>query len=91
MTELRPAIIRLFEEGNSGEKIGKLLNISPSTAREVIRRFKATGSYTDRPRSGRPRTARTPATKRKIKSRIQRNGVSWRPRRARSPTSRSTR
>ena len=36
MTELRPAIIRLFEEGNSGEKIGKLLNNSPSTAREVI-------------------------------------------------------
>ena len=52
MTELRPAIIRLFEEGNSGEKIGKLLNISPSTAREVIRRFKATGSYTDRPKNG---------------------------------------
>jgi transposase len=43
MTELRPAIIRLIEEGNSGEKIGKLINISPSTAREVIRRFKATG------------------------------------------------
>ena len=76
MAELRPAIIRLFEEGNSGEKIGKLLNISPNTARLVIRRFKATGSYTDRPRSGRPRTARTQANKRKIKSRIQQNGVS---------------
>lgn len=73
MTELRAAIIRLFEQGNSGEKIGKMLDVPARTAREVIKRFKETGSYEDRPRSGRPRTARTPVNKRKIKGRIQRN------------------
>ena len=73
MTELRPAIIRLFEQGKSGRKIAELLNVPARTAQEVIKRFKETGSYNDRPRSGRPRTARTPANKRKIKGRIQRN------------------
>ena len=73
MTELRPAIIRLFDQGKSGRKIAELLNVPARTAQEVIKRFKETGSYNDRPRSGRPRTARTPANKRKIKSRIQQN------------------
>ena len=73
MTELRAAIIQLFEQGNSDEKIGKMLDLPARTAREVIKRFKETGSYEDRLRSGRPRTARTSVNKRKIKGRIQRN------------------
>ena len=73
MAELRPAIIRLFEQGKSGRKIAESLNIPARTAQAVIKRFKETGSYNDKARSGRPRTARTPANKRKIKSRIQRN------------------
>ena len=32
MTELRAAIIRLFEQGNSGEKIGKMLEVPARTA-----------------------------------------------------------
>ena len=70
MTELRPAIICLFEQGKSRKK---LLNVPARAAQEVIKCFKETGNYNDRPRSGRPRTARTPANKRKIKGRIQRN------------------
>uniref|UniRef100_A0A914DI50 Uncharacterized protein n=1 Tax=Acrobeloides nanus TaxID=290746 RepID=A0A914DI50_9BILA len=44
-----------------------------TTMRDTIRRYRETGNYNDRPRSGRPRTARTPAKIRKIKGRIQRN------------------
>ena len=51
----------------------KMLDVPARTAREVIKCFKETGSYEDRPRSGRPRTARTPVNKQKIKGRIQRN------------------
>ena len=73
MAELRPAIIRLFEQGKSGRKIAESLNIPARTAQAVIKCFIETGSYNDKARSGRLRTARTPANKRKIKSRIQRN------------------
>ena len=48
-----------------------MLNVPARIAQEVIKRFKETGSYNDRPRRG--RTARMPANKRKIKGRIQRN------------------
>ena len=73
MKDLRAGIIRLLQQGKNSEEIGKLLGISPRTARKVITRFNETGSYEDRPRSGRPITARTPVNKRKIKGRIQRN------------------
>jgi transposase len=73
MAEFRAGIIRLFEQGKSGYSIAKDMKLSYDTVKAVIRRFRETGSYDDRPRSGRPRTARTPANKRKIKGRIQRN------------------
>lgn len=73
MKELRAGIIRLFEQGKSGRQIAKDMNLPQRTVSDAIKRYQETGSHEDRPRSGRPRTARTPANKRKIKARIQRN------------------
>ena len=73
MKEFRGGIIRLFEQGKSGYQIAKDMKLPYTTVRDTIRRYRETGNYNDRPRSGRPRTARTPAKIRKIKGRIQRN------------------
>ena len=40
MKDLRAGIIRLLQQGKNSEEIGKLLGISPRTARKVITRFK---------------------------------------------------
>lgn len=73
MKKLREGIIRLFEQGKTGYQIAKDMGINEKTVYNTINRFQETGSADDKKRSGRPRTARTPANKRKIKSRIQRN------------------
>src|SRR5882724_4001007 len=73
MKEFRGGIIRLFEQGKSGYQIAKDMKLPYTTVRDTIRRYRETGNYNDRPRSGRPRTARTPVKIRKIKGRIQRN------------------
>uniref|UniRef100_A0A914C2C0 guanylate cyclase n=1 Tax=Acrobeloides nanus TaxID=290746 RepID=A0A914C2C0_9BILA len=58
MKEFRGGIIRMFEQRKSGYQIAQDMNLH---ARTVIKRCQETGSYSDRQRSGRPRTARTPA------------------------------
>ena len=73
MTEFRGGIIRLFEQGKSGYQIAKDMKLPYTTVRDTIRRYRETENYNDRPRSGRPRTARTPAKIRKIKGWTQRN------------------
>ena len=73
MKDLRGGIIRLFEQGKTGHEIAKEMKLGNKTVYRIIHRYQETGSYNDKPRSGRPRTARTPANKRKIKGRIQRN------------------
>ena len=73
MKELRGGIIRLFEEGKNANQIATAMNLDRKTVGRIIHRYQETGSYEDRHRSGRPRTARTPVNKRKIKGRIQRN------------------
>jgi transposase len=73
MKELRAGIIRLFEQGKSGRQIAKDMNLPQRTVSDAIKRFQETGSNKDRARSGRPKTARTPANIRKVKGRIQRN------------------
>ena len=40
MKDLRAGIIRLLQQGKNSKEIGKLLGISPRTARKVITRFK---------------------------------------------------
>uniref|UniRef100_A0A914C4S9 Paired domain-containing protein n=1 Tax=Acrobeloides nanus TaxID=290746 RepID=A0A914C4S9_9BILA len=73
MKELRGGIIRLIEEGKNANQIDTAMNLDRMTVGRIIHRYQENGSYEDRHRSGRPRTARTPANKRKIKGRIQRN------------------
>ena len=73
MKEIRAGIIRLFEQGKSGYQIAKDMGLHAGPVNKIIKRYRETGTYEDRKRSGRPRTARTPANKRKIKDRIQRN------------------
>ena len=73
MKELRGGIIRLFEEGKNANQIATAMNLDRKTVGRIIHRYQETGSYEDRHKSGRPKTARTPANKRKIKGRIQRN------------------
>jgi transposase len=73
LSELRGGIIRLFEQGKSGYKIARLLKTPYSTVKKAIKRFRETGGNNDRPRSGRPRIARTPDNRQKIKARIKRN------------------
>lgn len=73
MKEYRGGIIRLFEQGKSGYQIAKDMNLNVNSVNKIIKRYRETGSFEDRPRSGRPKTARTPINKRKIRGRIQRN------------------
>uniref|UniRef100_A0A087X5Y2 Transposase Tc1-like domain-containing protein n=1 Tax=Poecilia formosa TaxID=48698 RepID=A0A087X5Y2_POEFO len=47
-------IITLKNEGQSVQKIGKTLKVSPSAVAKTIKRYKETGSHEDRPRKGRP-------------------------------------
>ena len=69
------AIISLYQKRFSERKIAELLNKPKTTVHDAIERFQFTGSAKSRQGQGggRPRTARTPANKRKIKGRIQRN------------------
>ena len=57
----RAAIIQLHRAGHSNSKIMKLLKAPKSTVRNTILRFQELGTMEDRDRSGRPRSAHTPA------------------------------
>ena len=73
MKDLRGGIICLYEQGKTGYEIAKEMKLGSKTVYRIIKCYQETGSYNDKPRCGRPRTARTPANKRKIKCRIQRD------------------
>ena len=47
--------------------------VSPKLIYRIIKRFKDTGSLSDKPSSGHPRSVRTPALKNKARCRISRN------------------
>ena len=72
----RAAIIQLHRAGHSNSKIMKLLKAPKSTVCDTIlrfQRFQELGTMEDRDRSGRPRSARTPAKIKALRERIQRN------------------
>ena len=69
----RDAIIQLHCAGKTNPEIIKLLKAPRSTVWKVVKRYQDLGTASDRPRSGRPRTARTPAKIKCIKERIRRN------------------
>ncbi len=69
--------IKLYHEKGFNEKeiIEKLkdLKISRSKVYRTVKRLRETGSIADRPRSGRPRTSRTPELINKVRCRLWRN------------------
>ena len=69
----RDAIIQLHCAGKTNPEIIKLLKAPRSTVWKVVKRYQDLGTTSDRPRCGRPRTARTPAKIKCIKERIRRN------------------
>ena len=71
--ENRIAIIRLFDAGKTASNIIKDLNLPRQTVYDAIKRYKELGTTQDKPRSGRPRTATTPANLNKLRLRISRN------------------
>ena len=76
MEAKRSKIISLFESGKSAGEIFKMLgqeNFSRKLIYRTIKRYKETGSFNDKARSGRPRTERTIGLKAKVQKRIVRN------------------
>ena len=68
----RAAIIQLHRAGHSNSKIMKLLKAPKLTVRDTILRFQELGTMEDRDRSGRPRSACTPAKIKALRERIRR-------------------
>jgi transposase len=72
----RVGVIALHKAGHKPTKIIKLLKnngVKKQFVYDTINRYEETGSTEDRPRTDRPRSARTPKTIRKFKARIRRN------------------
>ena len=59
MKELRPAIIRMYQNGIPMREISRLLDVPKSTVIDDIKRFEETGTNEDRARRGSQRAART--------------------------------
>jgi transposase len=73
MEASREAIIDLFKDGKSTSQIVRILshlNISRVLVWRVIKHYKQTGAC---PRSGRPRSKRTPEAVKTISDKIQKN------------------
>ena len=73
MSDKRAAIIQLHRAGKTNSEILKLLKAPRSTVYHTVSRFKELQSTDDRPRSGRPRSSRTPKVINAVKARIRRN------------------
>ncbi|VDL86511.1 unnamed protein product [Nippostrongylus brasiliensis] len=61
--------------GISTSEIAKRLNVSSFTVHKAIKRYKELGTLSDRPRSGRPKTATTPNVLKKVRDKIHRNAA----------------
>ena len=69
----RQGIIDLHNAGMSVKKIKNLLKVSISTVCDAVARYKELGNAKDRPRSGRPRSARTKENIKAVRERVRRN------------------
>ena len=69
----RMLILELKKQGNGVREIARTLKIAPSTVSDIIKRFEDSESVDDMPRSGRPRTSRTPKLIKVVRERIRRN------------------
>src|SRR5690348_2744990 len=76
LKNLRGLIVSAFERGERQPDILRRFQndgVSRQFISYTIKRWRETGSIADKPRSGRPRTASTRNTVRKIRFRIRRN------------------
>ena len=73
MSNKRSAILELFRRGKRQCDIVRLLNVPRQTVSKAIIRFKELGHEGDRPGRGRKCTVNTPANRKIIKKRIERN------------------
>ena len=75
MSDKCAAIIELYRAGKTNSQIINLLKTPKSTVSHTVNRFKELNSTEDRPRSGRPRTSRTPKAINAVGTRIRRNPI----------------
>ena len=54
-SEERARVLAMLECGRTQEQVARRFNVSRSTIRRLVRCVRVTGTYADRPRSGRPR------------------------------------
>ena len=76
MNDLRRLIVRAFKRGERQADIFHRLKsdgVSRPFISLTIKRWRETGSIADRPRTGRPRTVRTPERIKAVRARIRRN------------------
>ena len=73
MKSKREAIKNLHDSGMRISEISRRLNVPDSTIRKAIKRYKELGTTSDRPRSGRPRTATDATHRKKVRQRFERN------------------
>ncbi|KAK0407761.1 hypothetical protein QR680_003576 [Steinernema hermaphroditum] len=71
--EDRSAIVAYHKRGMPIPVIAKTLKLHREQVHRVINRYQETGEVKDRHRSGRSRTARTPALREKVRHKIQRD------------------
>ena len=69
----RERVIFLHERGTKTLAIANQLRMPVQTVRHAIKQYKEVGGPEDRPKSGRPVTATTPANREKIRKRIKQN------------------
>ena len=70
---LREKIIELHKCGLSNAAIGKRLLEAKGTVRDIVHHWKTTGNIEPKPKSGRPRSVRTPKLITKVRNKISRN------------------
>ncbi|KAI6646074.1 CRE-PTR-16 protein [Oopsacas minuta] len=69
----RPAILELYTQGKTVKEITKALSVTKWTVYRTIQHFNETGETSDRPRSGRPRSIRTPLLKKPVREKVRYN------------------
>ena len=73
MKSKREAIKCLHDSGMRIAEISRCADVPDSTVRKAIKRYEELGTTSDRPRSGRPRTATDAAHRKKVRQRFERN------------------
>ncbi len=73
---LRDQVVRLDAQGKSTRDIKKamqMFSVGKNFVTDTLRRYREFGTTGDRPRSGRPRTKRTPQVIKRVREKIRRN------------------